>query len=126
VHRSFLVWFQGCTLLCLVLTLKKVDMPWHCFCFFAYKHINSKSVFSINWATIICEQHVCTCLCFWENNVYMWLYKKMKTPTILNIIHKTVKNLQLQSQRQWWAKYTIHVHMEHLGHSGNLLFMKIN
>jgi len=64
----------------------------------------------------------------------MWLYKKMKTPTILNIIHKTVKNLQLQSwtvyrhnsQRQWWAKYTIHVHMEHLGHSGNLLFMKIN
>jgi len=23
----------------------------------------------------------------------MWLYKKMKTPTILNIIHKTVKNL---------------------------------
>ncbi len=33
-------------------------------------------VFSTNWATIICDPHVWTWLCFWESNVYVWFVKK--------------------------------------------------
>jgi len=54
-----------------------LEMFWHALTFLrfsvAYKHIKGTgeiTVFSTNRATIICEQHVCTCLYFWENVVY--------------------------------------------------------
>jgi len=48
----------------------------------AYKHINGKFVITLylaqTWLTIICEQHACTCLYFWENIVYAWKKKTRK------------------------------------------------
>jgi len=45
-------------------------------------------------ATIICEQHVCTCLYFWENNVYAWLLKKLKMKSFWN---KATKHIYICS-----------------------------
>jgi len=60
--------------------LKCSDMLWH-LCLFlllvTFSWLKSDyTVFSTNSATVICQQHVCKSLLFWDNDVYVWFVGK--------------------------------------------------